>query len=97
MKTHRPLLHVIMRAGGSVSSARRESSTGTVRARAARGILVLALALVLGSLGAAASASPGHGSAGQVHAKAYQSAASLALSAADTMRSGRTRGKPWMW
>jgi hypothetical protein len=97
MKTHRSLLHVIMRVGGSVSSARRETSTGTVRARAARGILVLALALVLGSLGAAASASPGHGSAGQVHASAYQSAASLALPAAGTVRSGRTGRRPWMW
>jgi hypothetical protein len=93
MKTHGWIRHVIMRASGSVGSAPREASTGTVRAWASRAILVLAL--VLGSLGAAAS---GHGSTGHVQARAHQSADSLALSAgADSISSGRTSNLPWMY
>lgn len=97
MKTYRSLWHVIMRTVGSVSSARRESSMGTARSRATRGILVLALAL--GGLGAAALASQAHGGAGHVHASAHQPADSLALPAGTAlMRSSVTaRGLPWMW
>jgi hypothetical protein len=96
MKTHRWLWHVIMRTGGSVGSALREPSTGTVRAWAARGIVVLAL--VLGGLGAAASASPGHGSAGHFQASAHQPADSPALSAAaDSKGSGHIKRLPWMF
>jgi hypothetical protein len=96
MKTHRWLRHVIMRTSGSVGSAPREPSTGTVRAWATRGILVLAL--VMGSLGAAASALPGHGSADHVQASAHQPAASLALSAdAVSISSGHPSRLPWMY
>lgn len=95
MKTHRWLSHVIMRTSGSVDSGPREPSTGAVRAWATRGILVPAL--VLGSLGVAASASPGHGSTGHVQASAHQPADSLALSAdADSIISGHNR-LPWMY
>jgi hypothetical protein len=93
MKTHRWLRHVIMRISGSVGSAPRESSTGTVRAWARCGILVLAL--VLGGLGAAAS---GHGSTGHVQASAHQPADSLALSAnVGSISSGLTSRLPWMY
>ncbi len=95
METHRALWHV-KPTGRSLASARREPSTGTARARAAQGILVPAL--VLASLGAAAPASPGHGSAGHVHASAHQPADSLALSAgADSMTSCTTHSRPWMY
>lgn len=60
MNSHRSFLHVTMRTSGSAGGAHRIPSTGAVRAWAMRGIVVLAL--VLGGLGAAASASPGHGS-----------------------------------
>jgi uracil DNA glycosylase len=93
MKTHRWLRHVILRINGSVGSAPREPSTGTVRAWARRGILVLAL--VLGGLGTAAS---GHASAGHVQASAHQPAANLALSAgAGSISSGHTSRLPWMY
>ena len=58
MKTHKWLRHVGIRTGGSVLSAPGKPSTGTVRAWAARGIVILALALA--SLGAVAAASSGH-------------------------------------
>ena len=85
MKTHRWLRHVIVRTSGSVGSAPRESSAGTVRAWVTSGILVLAL--VLGSLGIAASASPGHGSTGHIQASAQQLADS----------SGHAGKLPWMY
>jgi hypothetical protein len=95
MKTHRWLWHVIMRTSRSVGSAPSEPSTGTVRAWT-RGILILAL--VLGGLGAAASASPGHGSTGHVQASANQPADSLALSTdAESIDSGHTGISPWMY
>jgi len=93
MKTHRWLRRVIMRTSGWVGSAPREPATGTVRAWATRGILVLAL--VSGGLGAAAS---GHGSAGHVQASAHQPADNLALSArADSISFGHTSRLPWMY
>lgn len=96
MKTYRSLWHVIMRTVGSVSSARRESSMGTARSRATRGILVLAL--LLGGLGAATLAMQAHGGAGH-HASADKPADSHALPAgSDLMRSSVIgRGLPWMW
>jgi hypothetical protein len=60
MKTHKWLRHVGIRTRLSVRSAPGNSSTGTVRAWAVRGIVILALAL--GSLGAVAAASSSHGS-----------------------------------
>ncbi len=96
MKTHRSLWHVIMRAGGPVGSARHEPPRGTVRARATRGILVLAL--MLGSLGAAGLALPGHGSAGQAHAGVHQPAGGLILSAgAYSTSSYSAYYRPWMY
>jgi hypothetical protein len=97
MKTYRSLWHVIMRTVGSVSSALRESSMGTARSRATRGILVLAL--LLGGLGAATLAMQAHGGAGHVHASAGKPADSRALPAgSDLMRSSViARGLPWMW
>jgi hypothetical protein len=93
MRTYRSLWHVILRTGRSAGNARREPSAGTVRARATRGILVPAL--VLGSLGATAAASPGDGSTSHVYASAYQPAA---LSAgADSMSSCTTVTSPWMY
>jgi hypothetical protein len=93
MKTHEWLRHVIMQIGGSVGSAPREPSTGTVRAWARCGLFVLAL--VLGGLCAAAS---GHDSAGHVQASAHQPADNLARSAdAGSMSSGLTNRLPWMY
>jgi hypothetical protein len=70
MKSHGSFSHVIMRANGSVGSAPHAPATGTVRTWVKRGILVLAL--VLGSVGAAASVSQGHVSTGHVQATAHQ-------------------------
>jgi hypothetical protein len=78
MKTHRSSWLAIMQTGGSVGGVHRAPSKRTVRARATRGILVLAL--MLGSLGAAVLALPGHGSAGQAHASVYHPAHSVVLS-----------------
>ena len=101
MQTYGSLWHAIMRTGGPAGSARREPSTGTVRARAARGILVLALglgSLGLGSLAAAAPASAGTGSASGVRASAGQPADSLTLSAgAGSMSSCNIGSMPWMY
>ena len=83
-----------MRTSGSVGSAPREPSTGTVRAWTGR---ILILALVLGSLGAATSVSPGHGSTGHVQSSTHQPADSLALSAAaESINSGHIT-LPWMY
>jgi hypothetical protein len=65
MKTHGSSWPFIMRIGGSVGGAHRATPKRAVRARATRGILVLAL--MLGGLGAAALALPAHGSASQAH------------------------------
>ena len=101
MQTYGSLWHAIVRADGSAGSARREPSTGTVRARAARGILVLALglgSLGLGSLAAAAPASAGTDSASGVRASAGQPADSLTLSAgAGSMSSCNIGSMPWMY
>lgn len=69
MKTHRPLLPTVVRAGAPAGSHRRVLSARTVRIRAVRGILVLALAFA--SVGAAALAWPVHGSAGSVHVSGH--------------------------
>jgi hypothetical protein len=96
MKTHGSLWHIIMRTGGSVGGTHRKPSTGTVRTRAMRGILVLALAL--GSLGAAVVALPGHGSTGRVPASSHQPADSPAASAgANSMSSYKAVPRPWMY
>jgi uracil DNA glycosylase len=96
MKTHMSLPQVSMRTSGSAGIAPRAPSTGTVRAWARRGILVLTL--VLCSLGAAAWASPGHGSTGHVQASAHQPANNLALLAeGDSISSGQTNRLPWMY
>ena len=67
MNTRRSLSHALPRVGES-ASARHARSAWSLRNRATRGILVLALAFA--SLGAAALAWPGHGSghAGHHHA-----------------------------
>lgn len=65
METARSLRHMITRAVGPVSGARRELSAATVRTQAMRGILVPSL--VLAALGTVAAASPGHISSGHVH------------------------------
>ena len=79
MKTHRSSWYATMQTGGSVGGVHRAPSKRTVRARATRGILVLAL--MLGGLGAAVLALPGHGSAGQVHAIVHQPAHRAVFSA----------------
>ena len=97
MSTHRRLRHVSRPTSGPVGGTHRARSTWTVRAWPGRWILVLAL--VLGSLGgAAAAASPGHRSAGHVHAIAPHPAGSPALSAAaGSMSVGYTYKVPWMY
>jgi hypothetical protein len=66
------------------------------RAWAARGILVLAL--VLGSIGAAALASPWHAGAGHVHATAHQRATRLGHSTGTyRMNATQTIMLPWMY
>jgi hypothetical protein len=96
MKTHRSLWHVLMRTDGAVGSHRREPSKGTVRARAQRGILVLALGL--GGLGAAALTLPGHASAGHVHASTHQPAGRPVVSTATgSTTSVKAVPRPWMY
>jgi hypothetical protein len=68
MNSHRFLSRVIQRTSGSAGSSSRAPSARTVRTWATRGIV--ALALVLGGLGAAMSVSPGHASHAHVHASA---------------------------
>ncbi len=93
MKSHRSLWHVVTRTSGSVGGAPRKPSTRAVRAWATGAII--ALALVLGSLGAAVL---GHGSTGHSPASAHQPANGPALSAyADSIYSGYTRISPWMY
>jgi hypothetical protein len=70
MNSQRSFSHVITRTSRSAGGAHRAPSPGTVRVWAKRGILVVAL--VLGSLGAVASASPGHVSTGHVRANTSQ-------------------------
>ncbi len=95
MKTQRSLWHVIMRTCG-LRSARREPSTGTVRVRATRGILVLALAL--GGLGAAVVALPGHGGTGRVPASSHHPADSPAASTgANSTTAFYMAPRPWMY
>lgn len=96
MKTHRSLWHAAMRAGGWAGSARHEAPKGAVRVRVTRGILVLAL--VLGGLGGAALALPGHGSAGHVQAPAHQPASDLVHpAAASSTSSVSALRRPWMY
>ena len=96
MKTHRSLWHVRMRTNGAAGNHRREPSKETVRARAQRGILVLALAL--GGLGAAALTLPGHGSAGHVPASTHQPAGShVHPTVAGPTTSTKALTRPWMW
>lgn len=97
MKTHRSLWHVIMRTGGPVGGAHRKPPAGAVSTRAKRGIVVLTLALG-SSLGAAALALPGHGSAVHVHASTHRPAVGPALSAGTTSTSpGEVVRRPWMY
>jgi hypothetical protein len=94
MKTHRRLRHVGRRTSGSVRGAHSKPSTGKVRAWAAGGILILAL--VLGSLGAFAVASSGHGSVG--HANAHQPARNLPRSPVGyQINPGHFISMPWMY
>jgi hypothetical protein len=95
MNSHR-FSRVIMRTSGSVGTSSYAPSTGTVRARVTRGILVPAL--VLGGLGVAAVASPGHSSIHHVQATAHQPANSRALSTdAGSISSGSASRLPWMY
>jgi len=95
MKTHRWLRHVIIRTSASVGSAPVQPSAGTVRVWATSGIL--ALALLPGGLGVAASAAFGHASASHVRATAHKAAGRHTASAdASLMSSGLVR-RPWMY
>lgn len=95
MKTHRSSWHVIMRTCG-LRSARREPSMRTVHVRVVRGILALALAL--GSLGAAVVALPGHGSTGRVPASSHHPANSPAGSTgAHSTNASQMVPRPWMY
>ena len=90
MKTHRWLPHAVMPA---VRCAPGQHSTGTARASAARGILILAL---VPGIGAVAAASSVHGGAG--HADAHQPAGNIRLAAsANTISSGHLSNRPWMY
>lgn len=88
MKTHKPLLPTLVRAGAPAGSHRRVRPAGTVRIRAMRGILVLAI--VFAGLGAAALAWPVHGSAGLVHVSGHP-AHGRGLAPSSTIF------KPWMF
>jgi hypothetical protein len=85
MKTHGSSRHATMQTGGSVGGTHRAPSKRTVRARATRGMLVLAL--MLGSLGVAVLALLVHGAAGQVHASVHRPANARTLSIY----------RPWMY
>ena len=91
MKSHKPFWHAIARISGLAGGAHRKPAAGTARARAARGILVLALAL--GGVGTAAMMSLGHGAAGHPQASAHHQAGRRTLSAAAAPPNSR----PWMY
>jgi hypothetical protein len=99
MNAHKWLLHVLMRTSGSVRSApgkhsAGKHSAGTVRAWTARRTLILAF--VLGSFGAVAAVSSGHGSVG--HANAHQPAGNLPRAAAAySISPGPVSNRPWMY
>jgi hypothetical protein len=94
MNTHRRVLHVVIPA----RTVPVEGLTGAWQAdplvRAARGILVLAV--ILGSLGADATASSGYGIAG--HASGHQQAGNIRLTAsAYPISSRQIPDTPWMY
>jgi hypothetical protein len=94
MKTHRRVLHVVIPA----RTVPVEGLTGALQAdplvRAARGILILAV--ILGSLGADATAWSAYGSAD--HASTHRQAASIRLTAsAYPIGSRRIPDAPWMY
>jgi hypothetical protein len=91
MKNHMWLMHAAMRTSGSVRSIPGNPFTGTVRARAARGIIVLAFAL--GSFGAVAATSAGHS-----NASAHRPAAHIHLAASvHPVKSAHGPDMPWMY
>ncbi len=96
MKTHKRLLRVTERAGGSRGDAHPRLGAGTARRWAAGGILALVLAA--GGVGATASAWPGQGAAGHPQARVHQPAHSAVMSAevgsGSTIPSTRL---PWMY
>ena len=71
MKNHGPLQNVTGVTGGSAPGAHRKPPARTARARAARRILVSALAAA--SLGSAAAMTLGHGVGGQAPVSTHQS------------------------
>ena len=94
MKTHKWILPADMQA--RIGPA--ESPAGVIRtdppARAARGILILAL--VLGGLGAEGAVTPGHGTGDQ--ASAHVAAGSNRLGASAYLTSsGHAIAHPWMY
>jgi hypothetical protein len=74
MKSHGPLRYKPLLVARPVGRHRREPPPGAARVQATRGIVVPAL--VLASLGGAASVAAGHGIAGTAHASAHQVAES---------------------
>ena len=94
MKAHGWLRHVITRTGGA-HRAPREPWTGTVRAWAASGILALALAL--GGLGIAASASPGHSGTGRAHGSTHRTASGHTVSTNTGATTSSIHKLPWMY
>jgi hypothetical protein len=88
MKIQRPLSDVFVRGGGSVGSARRTLAAGTIRSRAMRAILVLALAF--SSLGAGALAWSANGSADSAHVSGR-------LADGPAHAAEHARAMPWMY
>ena len=91
MNNHRSLRHSILQAAGLAGGAHRARSAGIARLRATRAIL--ALALGLGSLGAALLALPGHGGPAPAPVSAHQRVNSPAHHTAVS----KIKPKPWMW
>ncbi len=95
MQTHRWLRHVTILLSATVGRAPTQPTTGAIRGWAASGIL--ALALLPGGLGVAASTAPGHAASSHVHAAAHKSAGGHAAStAASSLNSGLV-SRPWMF
>ncbi len=96
MKTHRSLRHAVIRTSESVRSAsgrHGKPPTGTIHARAVRGILILAL--VLGSLGVVVAAASGHGNTG--HSSAHQRAKLPPVTRTSPTKPGDFINSPWMY
>jgi len=90
MKAHRWTQHVAKHARTVPAESLAEAPRTDPLARTARGMVILSL--VIGGLGAAAAASPGHVSAD--HANGHQQTGDIRLMASTVLH---TANRPWIY